>query len=816
MGAPVCARAAALARVAVPALTLLLGVLSGARADDLLCPTPQSLRACLQAGGILCPTVEPRPPASALRETRPDPNAIISATADRGEGKLTPDGIEVLEGNVIVHQGDRQIRADNAQYDRGKNQLTAQGSVVYDDPLVELSGSQGHYSPVTGADVQDAQFLIKHRTAHGTARLLELSPQGVLAMRQVTFTTCPLSSPSWQLRAGALTLNTSQEMGTGRGVSVDFEGVPVLYLPWLSFPLSDERKSGFLFPSFGNSSTSGFELEVPYYWNLAPNADLTFDPIYYSSRGVDVSGDTRWLTSDQSGIVQWHYLPDDRELDGRDRSFVSLQDVLQLPDLWRLRVDAEDASDTQYFSNFGTGPESTSTAFLQRIAQLTYRDENWSLGAEAQQYQTIDLTLPDAYRPYARAPRLFADGDFGFGPNNLFRYGIDSELVDFVRPLGPTGWRLDLDPHVGFDYEAPGYFARSSLAWRYTRYELQGPWPGEPTAPSRELPTASFDTGLLFDGPVGASRTLTLEPHLQYVYTPYRDQSDLPLFDTTIPDINMVELFRTDRFVGADRVSDEDQMTLGVTSRLVNSTSGEQYIAGTLGGQYYFEPPRVQDIYATDQYMPIPVYVPGLPPTDEERKASDLVAEVVLSAYKNFNVNLNLAYGPSTHQEERTFVQLQYKPGGESVINVAWRYQRSVAPEPELLPGVAADALAASVSAEKLDQAEVSGAWPIARNWNVLARMVYDFAADQSLDRFAGFEYTSCCWRVRLLVRRYLINGTGAQDTAALFQIQLGGLAGVGPATDTFLGNAIQGYSPPSLSRSTARSSLGAVSLFPP
>jgi len=255
-------------------------------------------------------------------------------------------------------------------------------------------------------------------------------------------------------------------------------------------------------------------------------------------------------------------------------------------------------------------------------------------------------------------------------------------------------------------------------------------------------------------------------------------------------------------------------VTLGVTSRLVNAVSGQQYLAATLGDTYYIRPPQVT--------------LPGELPAGNQ--TSDLVAEIVLSAYKNWNVDLNLAYNPSSGQGERTFVQLQYKPGAERVIDVAYRYQRSVATPAPYVSGESAAAaaacsqnplltpsqLASCIEGERLNQAEIAGAWPVARNWTVFARAVYDFDANQALDRFAGFEYTSCCWRVRLLGRRYLVNGTGQQDTAVLFQFQLAGLAGVGPASDSFLGSAIRGYSPPSGARSTARSSLGTVSLFPP
>lgn len=705
-------------------------------------------------------------------------------------------GDVTVSGHVQARQGDREVTADQAQYDRSTRGLAVKGSVVYQDPIVRLTGSGGNYSPTQGTDVSSAQFELLQRSARGSANSLSLSPGGILDLRGVTFTTCPKTDESWQLHAGSLKIDTQKQVGTGRDAVVDFQGVPIFYLPWFSFPVGNERKSGFLFPSVGNSSLSGFELQVPYYWNIAPNADFTFSPMLYSRRGVDLAGDARFLTDEQNGELQWHYLPDDRlaghgidELASSDRSFVRLVDTVNLPEGVRVSVDAANVSDADYFQDFGTGPEGTSIAFVERRASATYRDEYWDLGLEAQQYQTIDETLPETYRPYARAPRLYADGDFGWGTSNIFRYGFDSELVNFTRAVGLTGWRLDMAPRVGFDYEDPGYFVRSTLSWRYTRYDLDNTLPGQDRSPSRSLPITSFESGLLFEGPVGSDRTLTLEPRMQYVYVPYRNQDALPLFDTALPDLNAIQLFRTNRYVGADRVSDADQITAGVTTRLL-SEGGQQYLSATLGQTYEFTTPKVE-----------------LPGEDlDGRKESDIVGEVVLSAFKNWNVDLNLQWNPADSQFERTFVQLQFKPGDESVINVAYRYQRSIVlPTAYSIPGEEFTMAGTGYVGESLDQAEVSGAWPIAHHWSVLTRMVYDLNVHQGLDRLLALQYSGCCWRFLGGVRRYLINGvgvnTGQQDTTFLFQLQLSGLASVGPATDAFLGRAIRGYSPTSSGR---------------
>ena len=693
---------------------------------------------------------------------RPAPNEPIDVDADQLTYHLNGD--ISMHGNVKVRQGERAVQAQDAQYDAATQGLNVKGSLRYEDPIIRVIGTDGHYSASGGASFNSAQFELKQRAARGTAQVVEIAPNGVLDLKGVTFTTCPIQDRSWELHAGELTLDTGERLGKSRDSSVEFQGVPVMYLPWMSFPLGNERKSGFLFPSIGNTTRSGAQLAVPYYWNIAPNADLTFDPIIYSRRGVDLSGDARYITQNQSGELEWHYLPDDRLFSGDDRSFVSLKQTTELPDDFRLHIDAANVSDTQYFQDFAQGPEGTSTAFVERRAELTYRDEHWNLAAQMQQYQVIDLLLADVDRPYARVPRLTASGEFASGPLQLLHYGFESEVVNFDRSTGVIGWRADVSPHVGLALEGPGYFVRPDIAWRYTQYELDDTAGGAPRSPSRTLPIASFDTGLIFERSAGNNeeRTLTLEPRLLYLNVPYRNQDQLPVFDTALPDLNLVELFRTNRYVGADRVSDANQLSVGVTSRLVDTASGRQFLAATLGQTIYFAPPRVT----------LPGEVPATTPH------SDLVAELALTAYKNWYADAGVEWNSAASRSDRTFVQLQFKPANESVINLAYRYQRS-----------------------QLDQVEASSAWPVARSWNGYARLVYALDTHKSLDSFAGFEYHACCWKLRVLGRRFLSNSTGRQDTGIFVQLELAGLASVGSAADTFLSTAIRGYSRPDTTR---------------
>jgi LPS-assembly protein len=765
---------------------ILLGVIPAASwaAEPSLCPS-QTLPP--QSRTPPAPSTTPKERKPGADEGKIDVNAdVIGGNA---AGDIT------LKGHVTVKQGDREIHGDEIRYSTKDNTIKTDSSLEYEDPLVKLTGNGGDYSPTLGADFRSATFELQQRPARGTADAMKLTPQGVLDLKGVRFTTCPKAEESWQIKAKSVTLDTGGRVGEARSATVEFEGVPILYLPWVSFPLSNERKSGFLYPTIGNNSRSGASVSVPYYWNIAPNADLTFEPIEYSRRNVDLGGEARYMNSFDRGAINWNFLPHDSVFNA-GRSRLKITNAMELPENFRFSVDAENVSDTHYFEDFAQGPEGTSTAFLQQQAKVTYRDEHWKIDGEIQHYRTTDYTLDEADRPYARAPRLGVNGDFGWGSAEQVRYGFESEIVNFHRSVSPleldtdsisptfnqvvpvclrvpnpcvNGWRFDVMPEASLDFSEPGYFIRPGVAWRATQYELDNTQPGQPTSLSRTVPIASFDTGLLFERDAGShdQRRVTLEPRLMYLYVPYRNQNDLPIFDTGLPDLDPVELFRNNRYVGADRVGDANQVSLGVTSRLLDSRNGRQFLTATIGQIYYIDNPRV---LLPEQYVDGRLQQVETPRTDNR---SDFVAQVAVTAFENWSGDIGVQWNPQTSQTERGEVNVQYKTGGQSVVNVGYRYQREV-----------------------LSQAELSSSWPVSEAWNVFVRGIYSLQDHKSLERFAGFEYRACCWKVRLGGRSFVSNRTGASDTGVYLQLELTGLASVGSESDSFLTTAIRGYEP--------------------
>jgi LPS-assembly protein len=720
-----------------------------AHADDTVCPRPAS--------------AEGAPPPPAVAATEPA-DERVTIEADEKDFTFDVNGNAVLSGNVVMSQGDKVIHADRLEYDAKSGRFKLTGAVEFAGPQLKVRGSSGEYSPALGAQFEGAQFELPASNARGAARNMQVDANGTVTLDDVAFSTCPVTDRAWEIKSKRIVLDTRANKGTGHGTRIEFKDVPFIYLPWMTFPLGPQRQSGFFFPNIGGGSRNGVEVSLPYYWNIRPNADLMAEPVYYAKRGVDFAGEFRYLTARQRGSLSFNYLPNDSEFRAENpfardntRSRLQLEHVAELPGDWRFRIDATDVSDSSYFEDFAHGPEGTSIPFTERLAEATYRNEHWNVRAQIQDFQTIDEDLAVEDRPYARTPRVLASGDWDLGLGSI-DYGFDSELVNFERNTGVTGWRIDVAPRAGFDWSAPGFFVRPSGGFRYTQYSLENNDPGTDDSPTRSLPFASLDAGLIFERTAGSrsQRRVTLEPRALYLYAPFREQSDLPLFDTGLPDLNLVQLFRANRYVGADRVNDANQVSFGMTSRLFNADTGAQYLAASFGQAYYFEKPRV--------------VLPDEPVAT--RDTSDLIAQVSLTAYKNWNVEAGIQWNPEDTRSERSQFRLQYRPDGTRVLNLSYRAQR-----------------------DRLEQAEVSGAWPIGKHWNAYARAVYSLRDSAMLERFAGFEYRACCWRLRAVARRSVSNREGTQESSFYLQLELNGLSSVGDA-DAFLEHTIRGYSP--------------------
>jgi LPS-assembly protein len=794
---------------------------------------------CLAAAGTvravdMCPA-PPKYQAPIASDIAADDHRIH---IDSDDAEVDADRNAVLNGRVKVRQDARSVTADSVTYNDKTGRVAVKGSVDFEDPKLRVRSDTGRYDIDGTANFDKANFQLMDRNGRGYAKDIDVLPDGKLSLSQVRYTSCPVGNEDWLLQASSLNIDSKAQAGTAHNVTMRFKDVPIFYTPYISFPMGDERKSGLLFPSFGHSGNNGFELEVPYYFNLAPNYDLTLTPGLLSARGVQLAGQFRYLSANSHGQIDTTFLPNDAQLHS-DRAYFRFTNITDFKRGLRFDTDIASVSDSQYFEDFAVGSDQTSVTFLERRADLLYYDDVWRIRGELQNFQTIDITVPYPnsavpgtcsnpapatcdQRPYSRVPRIQANALWPV-PGTQFELGLDSEAVNFVREVGPTGVRLNVAPELRWSSRGQGYFFEPAVGYDFTQYDLKNAadfGPNTPSTPTRTLPYARLDTGLVFERNSGSQgqRTQTLEPRIVYSYVPYRNQDSLPVFDSGLPDLNLTELFRTNRYVGEDRIGDANQVALALTTRLFDHVSGAQYLSATIGQIRYFSIPRVglPDATVLESSGAALVTVPGVNPLalpgqalvnargqilmtapgqyvsglpfqalalagsgqPPNFPASDLVADVSVTAYKHFSFNLDYLWNPYTSQTDKSEVSLQYRPDPSRVVNIGYRFQQNVLDQSVILK-----------------QWDGSVAWPIAAHWNTVGRWVYSLEDRKTIEQVAGFEYKSCCYRIQVVQRRYVTNRSGGLDTSIALQLELTGLSSVGKRADSFLEQSIRGYS---------------------
>ena len=678
-----------------------------------------------------------------------------------GSAEMTREGDAKLTGGVAISQGDREVTAESATYDASERRFEVEGNVEYRSPDVRLKGGTGSWNALGTGKFTGAEFELPQRPARGSASELEMTDQGEIKMRDVRFTTCPAGNTDWELRASSIDIDQRTQQGKGRNVRVDLKGIPILYTPVITFPVGNLRKSGFLFPSFGNSDKSGFEIGVPYYYNLAPNYDLTLTPFLLSRRGFGVGVDYRYLTERSRGKLDNNYLPGD-DLAGDDRRLSTLWHRTDFTDRLRLEADLVRRERHQLLRGFRARPgrhehHVPRPQHPPRLARRALAARRRSAG------------LPD-HRPRGgpARPAVLAPAAARLH-GALAHGGRIRSLASTPRPCGSSAMRASPAFAPTRRRRSPGRCAAPAITSSRAPPFASRPTNSRTRRPARTIRrTARRRSSRSTRASCSSARPAThgqfvhtLEPRLRYNWIPFRDQDDLPLFDTALPDLNLVQLFRTNRYVGADRLGDANELAAGLTTRLLRAESGQQYLTATVGQRFYFDSPRV--------------VLPGEVP--EQRSASNMVGEVELTAWRNWSSRVAMEWDYEESNTLRGEASVQYKPGPDTVVNLGYRYRENL-----------------------LEQWDAGFAWRISENWQLYARQVYSTREDKSLDRFAGFEYGGCCWSVRLLARNYVSNRTGESDNSVLLQVELKGLSSVGTQNDTFLERGIRGYSPASAS----------------
>lgn len=736
-----------------------------------LLPLSLSIAACLSGPALaaddkplnwaLCPAGDIIPPFNgAPPAAQPgDPAREEQPTVIDSDKQLGTRTTPQFQGNVALARGDQFLGTDRLQFDTESGDYVAEGNVRYQDSGIRIVAERAEGNQNTDVHtISNIRYQLVDRRGNGGADSIRLTgPLG--QMNHSTYSTCDPSQPLWELRARQIDVDSDEGFGVARNAVLRMGRFPVLYVPWFKFPVDDRRLSGLLYPSVSMSGRNGFDYKQPIYLNLAPNYDMTLTPRWMSQRGVMLDSEFRYLYDGGRGTLNASYMPSDDYRDNTDRGRFQFKGYHNINRNWQARTTLGWVSDERYIEDFSNRLDGISASYLQSTAGVYGLGQYWNAGAMAEYYQLADYTLTERNLPYNRLPRVYLDWEQPLG--QWLDAGLWAEAVRFQHPQKDGGSRLDLKPYVSAHLGGPAWYVTPTLAWRYTGYQLdQGLARGldGDTSPTRSLPIASLDAGMYFDRDttIGDSAYLhTLEPRLFYLNAPYREQDGLPLFDTRPFTFSWGQLFRDNRYSGADRQTDANQLTIAMSTRLIRQADGREKLSASLGQIRYFEDSRV--------------VAPGEQPVEKGKSA--WVADANYAINDRWNLGASYQWDPKFRREDLASVRARYLWPGDGVVNLNYRYRRDL-----------------------LEQADFSFLYPITPVWSVVGRYYYALDDNKLLEAVGGVQWDSCCLAVRALARRYVHNREGEIDNAIQFEFVLKGLGSAGQDTERTLRRAILGY----------------------
>ncbi|WP_047337960.1 LPS-assembly protein LptD [Pseudomonas protegens] len=797
--------------------------------------------------------IEPIRPGMNDKTNKSDAPTFIGAKASRYQQE---EQVATLAGDVVMRQGSMQVEADEASLYQAENRGELSGNVRIRDNGALLVGDHADVQLDTGeAKVDNAEYVLHKSRVRGNALYAKRAENAIIRLKDGTYTTCEPNSNAWQLKGNNITLNPATGFGTATNVTLRVKDIPVLYTPYIYFPIDDRRQSGFLPPSFSTGSDTGFMLVTPYYFNLAPNYDATLYPRYMAKRGLLMEGEFRYLTKSSEGQFGAAYLNDDdtdrkKQTDyEKTRYMLNWQHKGGLDSRLMTEVDYTKISDPYYFQDLQTDQIGVkSTDYVNQQGAVTYRGDSYTARLNVQAYELASVAN---ITPYNKLPQITFNGALPYHPQGLdFTY--ETELVRFERdllngnytdkdggPINPDGTfgtprldtnvaglarsngdRLNLKPGVSLPLNWSYGYLTPSLKYMYTQYNLDLDGRGKSdlltnrnnsaalgesfkSSQNRGVPIASLDGGLYFDRNTqwfGKNYRQTLEPRAFYLYVPEEDQKDIPVFDTGEPTFNYASLFRDNRFSGSDRIGDENKLSLGVTSRWIED-NGFQRQRISVGQALYFKDRTVQ--------------LPGIDyrtRADATSNVSPYALEYEYRYNRDWRATADYNWDPDSHSPRSGSAMLHYQPedNPNKVVNAGYRYRNDQVRYDQNSgtwkmggdygtpgqPGYVKDYY-------KIQQHDFSVIWPIVPQWNAISRWQYDYNRNRTLEAFGGFEYDNCCWKLRLINRYWVKYDEFSQnapenekgDRGIFLQIVLKGLGGVmGTKVESFLDKGIQGY----------------------
>jgi LPS-assembly protein len=701
---------------------------------------------------------------------------------------------------VDLTRGDQHLLADKASYDKSSGTLDAQGNVVYresalafasDTAMMNLNSSE--------ARLRKALFIAGDGPIRGSADAIYRDNPYLTRIHEAAVSSCPPGNQDWVMHASRLKINRESGQGSAKNAWLEFKSVPILYTPYISFPTDNRRLSGFLSPTWGHTQRGGFYVSAPFYWNIAPNYDTVITPRYFSSRGEMLSNNFRYLSEYSKGSFGAEYMPNDRIFNKPRYSF-SLKDVSTLDSKLNWNLNLNLVSDNNYFNDLNTALGFNRSSYLPSTAYINYSGTNVGVSGSIYHYQSVDPTLLKNNYPYDVLPKLSLNLHHAF-ENMPLDIRLDNQFADFRHSTLVNGQRLVLWPSVALPFASTAGFFTPKISVQSTQYQLTNQTiGGQPSSINRTLPIFSVDSGMSFEKNLvfdNSSYTNLIEPRLFYLFIPRKDQTAIPIFDTTAYDNTFNSLFRENSYSGFDRLQDANQITLAATSRLINNTNGLETIKASLGQIFYFQNRTVllPGPYSTDAKS----YLAGVPV--QTSKTSNLIGEVSGQIDSNLSYTTGAQWNPANNSLARGQALLKYRSQPNILFDVGYRY-RSASANPLLLPTLVPGSTNALAN---ISMTDVSFRWPLFDQWYAMGRWQYSLNFDKTVESFIGLEKENCCWRFRIIGRRF-INGASssinaanvAPQTAFFIELELKGLSGIGDDVDYFLQTVLNGYRPAS------------------
>jgi LPS-assembly protein len=697
-------------------------------------------------------------------------------------------------GNVRIDRADQQMSSNAANYDSVTGKLDAQGDVYYSDDDMAVHTNAATFDMSNDqAKLRDVLFIAPGAPLRGHAGAVYRESKTISHYQDVAYTSCPTGNQDWVVHSNELKIDKEDGRGTAKNAWLEFKGTPIFYSPYLSFPTDSRRTSGFLAPSFGSTQRSGFNISTPYYFNIAENYDATFRPRYLTKRGILLAGEARYLTESSQGQASVEVLPNDYLRNDQPRYFASMKNTTKFTDKIQANVDLNFVSDKNYFAELGSALSMPNFSYLKSQADVGYYGDEISAVGRVENYQSIDKYLTGDKLPYRKLPQINVNlkHSFDFVPMPV-NVAMDNEFVYFQHTSLLNGQRSNIKPSVSLPMQSASAYVTPKVSLQYTNYFLSNPLTTHDSRQiDRTLPIFSTDSGMTFERNLnldGKKFLHTLEPRLYYLYIPRTNQNDIQVFDTAVYDMWFNTLFRENRFSGIDRMQDANQITAAVTSRLIDEQTGKERAKFSLGNIVYFQ----------DRTVTMPIIDPatgnkiGDSPIETSR-FSNIIGELSSRINDHVSIDSGLQWNPQDSDISRGKAILHLTNQPNEILNLGYRYRKNTVAD-----------VVHNISTG-ISQSDVSFSYPIYDNWSAIGRWQYSLLYNSTQESFFGVEKENCCWRFRVVGRRYINNlnvyyngevpdAQGVSQTGVFFQVELKGLTGMGEKLDTFLEQNIYGY----------------------